>query len=183
MSKKKYDTNPLDHEAKRKADERMGIVDEDSTTAELPPLRVPVPQSGGGEAQTREIGQPTINPNPPRGTAGSGFSQPTRAANPMTRVELQSPGTGPAYLPPASDPLPKPGGYPQPGVGAQPNYQPNPPIGQQPGNQRPYQSGYQSAGYNPQYPPQYAPVVPGVRPQVPYGRPYQNSGLGLDTKY
>jgi uncharacterized membrane protein len=176
MSSKKYDTNPLDHDVKKTADERMGIVDEDSTTAELPTAEIPGSPRNAAESETRNISDFNTGTPAPRPTSGQGFNPPTRAANPMTQGEIQPPGTGPAYLPPSSGSIGSSAGYPSPNTGVPPNQMP----GYQ--SQRPvYQPGYQSTGgYNPQYPPPYAPVSPGVRPQVPYGRSYVNRGLGLD---
>jgi|GEM_PF-296602 len=186
---KKYDTNPLDHDVKKKADQSLGVVDEDSATAELPSDISTI------DAATSALDQQPAEHRGPARPTGPGLSNPTSVANPMTRAEMHSPGTGPAYLPPSSGGIgnqsagfSNPPSYQPNHQGNQPGYQPTGHPGYQPGyqpGQRPgYVPGYgtgQQAGYqNAQYPPQYSPMTPGARPNVPYGGARQNKGLGID---
>jgi len=177
MSSKKYDTNPLDHDVKKVADQSMGATDEDGATAELPGDRAGANHADSSEAQTNALDQNAApQHSTPRPTSSPGFNPPTRAANPMTQADMHTPGTGPAYLPPGSGPVP--GGYQPQNAGAPPRFQ----QGYQPGYQAGYQAGYQSnpqpGSYNPQYPPPYAPVSPrGGYGQQPFRK---QSGLGID---
>jgi uncharacterized membrane protein len=182
---KKYDTNPLDHDVKKIADQSLGNVDEDSATAELPSdLGAP----DATDAQTNALNQPVPESRGPARPTGSGFNQPTAAANPMTRADIHTPGTGPAYLPPSSGSIgnqsagfSNPSGY-QPNYqsGNQPGYQPGAQAGYRPNYQPGYQPGYRPVGANPQYPPQYAPISPGGQPYGAAYGPRPNKGLGID---
>src|SRR5882724_4026925 len=172
----KYDTNPLDHDAKKKADQNFGTVDEDSATAELP-SDIAKPASTDG--QTNALDQPAPESRGPARPTGSGFNQPTAAANPMTRADIHAQGTGPAYLPPSSGNTGNQSAGSSNSSGYQPGYQPGTQSGSQPGNQ----SGYNPAaqpGYQPNYPPNYQPgyqpsyqsgnqpnYQPGYRPGMP----------------
>src|SRR5581483_4558663 len=161
MSKKKYDTNPLDHDVKKVADRTMAAVDEESTTAELPKSDAHQNSESATEAETNALNAPA---GPPRVTSSPGFGQQTRAANPMTNADLHTPGTGPAYLPPYSGPVSS-------------SYQPNQ---RSAGVPPPYQAAPPQPNYSPQYPPPYAPVSPAGYAQSPYRQPFVNRGLGID---
>jgi uncharacterized membrane protein len=180
MSSKKYDTNPLDHDVKKVADQSMGAIDEDRATVELPDTVAGANPVDTSEAQTNALDQNSVpQHSTPRPTSSPGLSSPTRAANPMTQADMHTPGTGPAYLPPGAGPASS--GYQPQNAGAPPRFQPGFQQGYQQGYQPGYQAGYQhnpqSGGYNPQYPPTYAPVSP----RGGYGQPrFRKQGLGID---
>jgi len=176
MSTKKYDTNPLDHDVKKVADESMGATDEDGATVELPAGRGGVNPADASEARTNALDQNSApQHSTPRPTSSPGFNPPTRAANPMTQADMHTPGTGPAYLPPGVGPVP--GGYQPQNSGTPPRFQPGFQQGYQSGYQAGYQPNPQPGGYNPQYPPPYAPVSPRGYGQPPFKK---QTGLGID---
>src|SRR5947209_8422182 len=166
MAKKKYDTNPLEHDIKRAADEKMGIaVDE-----------------AGEEQSTRVLDGQVSRP-----TQGQNGEQGTQSANPITRSDLPPAATGPAYMPPGVNAPPPvslnypnnyPSGYPNnrvnpmPGYpGPQPQRPPYAPTGQAYGAPYPPNAGL---GYQQGYPPAQGSY------NQPLYRPTAKRGLGLD---